>query len=92
MGALKKTTVYLSDEDMLLLRKRATTQNVTVAEAIRLSVQESCKPRTKEEKALWSSLDRIWAKTAHLNEGKIDLAVNKAVNEVRHAKETRRRS
>jgi hypothetical protein len=60
---LKKTTVYLSDEDLALLRKRATVQHVTVAEAIRLSVKEACQPKTQEEKAIWDSLDRIWAKT-----------------------------
>jgi hypothetical protein len=57
---LKKPTIYLSNEDLVLLRKKATLRRVTVAEAIRLSIQESCQPKSKEEKELWDSLDKIW--------------------------------
>lgn len=89
---LKKTTVYLSDEDIALLRKTATVRHVTVAEAIRLSIKEACQPRSKEEEEVWNSLDRIWAKTAALDSGKIESAVDKAVKEVRGGKQARRRS
>ena len=89
---LKKTTVYLSDEDMVLLRKKATTQHVTVAEAIRMSIKEACKPKTRDEKAIWDSLDKIWAKTARLSAEKVESSVDKAVNEVRNGKKARRRS
>ncbi len=89
---LKKTTVYLSDEDIALLRKRATIGHVTVAEAIRLSIQEACKPKTKEEKAIWNSLDSLWAKMEAVSPAKVESAVNKAVKEVRSGKKTRRRS
>ncbi len=86
---LKKTTVYLSNEDLSLLRKKATLRHVTVAEAIRLSIQESCQPKNKEEKELWDSLDKIWAKTEALNSKKIESAVDKAVKEVRRGKARR---
>ena len=89
---LKKTTVYLSNEDLVLLRKKATTQHVTVAEALRLSIKEACQPKTKDEKTLWDSLDRIWAKTQSVDTSKIESAVDKAVKEVRRGKKTRRRS
>jgi hypothetical protein len=89
---LKKTTVYLSDEDLILLRKKATVQHVTVAEAIRLSIKEACQPKTKEEKSLWDALDRIWAKTSTVDENAIESAVDKAVKEVRRGKKTNRRS
>ncbi len=88
---LKKTTVYLSEEDIILLRKKATIRRVTVAEAIRMSIQEACKPKTKEEMALWSSLDNIWAKTDSLPAAKVESAVKKAVKEVRSGKKARRR-
>jgi hypothetical protein len=89
---LKKTTVYLSESDITLLRKKATTSHVTVAEAIRLSIQEACQPRTKQEKAVWDSLDQIWAKTESIATKKIETAVDKAVKEVRRGKKARRRS
>jgi hypothetical protein len=89
---LRKTTVYLSDDDMVLLRKKATVQHVTVAEAIRMSIKEACQPKTKEEKDLWNSLDRIWAKTAAIGSTKIESAVDRAVKEVRSGKKARRRS
>ncbi|NBX91637.1 MAG: hypothetical protein EB120_08525 [Proteobacteria bacterium] len=89
---LRKTTVYLSDEDMLLLRKMANIRNVTVAEAIRLSIKDSCKPRDKEEKQVWDSLDKIWAKTAAINPSKIEKAVGKAMREVRSGRKGRSRS
>ncbi len=89
---LKKTTVYLSDSDVTLLRKKAAVRHVTVAEAIRMSIQEACQPKTKEEKAIWDSLDQIWTKMDAISPSKVESAVNKAVKEVRGSKKTRRRS
>lgn len=68
---LKKTTVYLGPEDILLLRKMANIKNVTIAEAIRISIQEACRPKTLEEKTVWNALDKIWAKTENLLPKKI---------------------
>lgn len=89
---LKKTTVYLSEDDMRLLRKKAAVKHVTVAEALRMSIQEACKPSTKDEKTIWDSLDRIWAKNESLNAGSVESTVDRAVKEVRSGKKTRRRS
>ena len=89
---LKKTTVYLSDEDITLLKKKATIQHVTVAEVIRLSIKESCQPKTKEEKRVWDSLEGIWAKTASISAEKIESSIHKAVQEVRNGKRPRRRT
>ncbi len=89
---LRKTTVYLSDEDVTLLRKKAATRHITVAEAIRMSIQEACQPKNKEERALWNSLDQLWAKMESIPSSKVEAAVNKAVKEVRSGKKARRRS
>lgn len=88
----RKTTVYLTDEEIALLRKRATVQHVTVAEAIRLSIQEACQPKSKEERELWDSLDRLWAKTGALSPTRVQSAVDRAVKEVRGGPKARRRS
>lgn len=89
---LRKTTVYLSDQDLELLRKKATVRHVTVAEVIRTSIQESCRPKSKDEQELWDSLDRIWAKTGAISPSRIEAAVNKAVKEVRGGRKARSRS
>ena len=90
---LKKTTVYLSEDDLRLLRKKAAIQHVTIAEAIRMSIQSACKPNSKDEKVIWDSLDRIWAKTDGISAEKIESHVGKAVGEVRlGGKKARRRS
>ena len=88
---LKKTTVYLTDDDLALLRKRATIPHVTVAEAIRQSIQETCRPKNKEKQDLWDSIDKLWAKTGALSPARIDSAVDKAVKEVRRGRKARRR-
>lgn len=89
---LKKTTVYLSLEEISLLKKRATTDGVTMAEAIRLSIKESCRPKTEEESQIWDSLDKIWAKTAKISSKKMETLVEKAVKEVRSEKKIISRS
>lgn len=83
---MKKTTVYLSDEDQLLLRKKATIWNVTIAEALRMAIKKACQPESKKQKALWDTLDEIWTKTQNISAAKIEKAVSRAVSEVRSGK------
>ena len=87
---LKKTTVYLSSDEITLLKKKSTLQNKTVAEVIRFSIQQACRPISKEEQRIWDSLDKIWAKTDRISEAKIESAVDAAVKEVRRGKKTSR--
>lgn len=88
----RKTTVYLSNQELVLLQKMSNLRNITVAEAIRMSIRDACKPKTKEEKSVWDTLDKIWAKTAEIDSGIIEGAVDSAVGEVRSARKARRRS
>ena len=83
---LKKTTVYLSPDEITLLKKKATLQNKTIAEVIRFSIRQACQPISKEEQHVWDSLDKIWAKTDKISEAKIESAVDEAVKEVRRGK------
>ncbi len=89
---LKKTTVYLSEEELSSLRKMANIRNITIAEAIRRSIQDSCKPESREEKAVWKALDKIWAKTKELDEDRLEKEIDRTVTEVRSARKNRRRS
>ena len=89
---LEKTTIYLSNEELVLLRKKATIQNKTIAEVIRLSIRQACHPGSKEERQVWDSLDKIWAKTAALESEKVEHSVDKALTELRSGRKTRRRA
>ena len=85
---LKKTTVYLSDEELALLRKKATIQHKTVAEVIRLSIRQACQPSSKEEREVWDCLDKLWAQTDVIAPEAVEHAVDKAVTEVRSGRKT----
>jgi len=89
---LKKTTVYLSDDDISLLKKKAAVQNKTVAEVIRLSIQKACKPASKDEAKAWVALDKIWAANGAHDDANVEKIVETAVSEVRRANKTRRRA
>ena len=89
---LRKTTVYLSDDDISVLKKKAAVQNKTVAEVIRLSIQKACKPATKDEAKAWEALDKIWAVNGKQANAKVEKIVDSAVSEVRRANKIRRRA
>jgi len=89
---LKKTTVYLSNDDISLLKKKAAVQNKTVAEVIRLSIQKACKPASKDEAKAWEALDKIWTASGVQDDSKVEKIVETAVSEVRRANKTRRRA
>lgn len=88
----KKTTVYLGAEEILLLRKMANIKNVTIAEAIRISIQEACRPKTLEEKVVWNALDKIWAKTENMVSNKIKAGLKAVKGKGGGAKKNRNRS
>lgn len=83
---MKKTTVYLSDEDQLLLRKMAAIWSITVAEALRMAIKRGCQPENKKQKTVWDTLDEIWTKTQDISAEKIERAVSRAISEVRGGK------
>lgn len=89
---LKKTTVYLGPEDVLLLHKIANNRNVIVAETIHISIQEACRLQTPEGKTVWDALDKIWEKREDIFPDKMKKSIDQAVKEVRSAKKKRRPS
>ena len=92
MSTLKKTSVYLSDNEISLLKKKAALQNKTVAEVIRLSIQQSCKPTSKAEEKAWRALDKIWSFQRVQDSAQVEKVVDEAVQELRSAKRPRRRA
>jgi len=89
---LKKTTLYLEDEDVYLLKKLSVLKNMTIAETVRLAIRNFCKPAGKIEEKMWKDLDKLWAKTSSIETDTLEKAVNNAVKEVRRGKKTRSHS
>ena len=88
---LQKTTVYLSDEDKLLLKKLAATREMTFSEALRYSIRKTCKPSSAEEKEFWSTIEKVWERNKEVDPKDVEIDVSKAIEEVRLGKEKRRR-
>ena len=86
----KKTTLYLADEDIYLVKKLSILKNMTIAETIRLAIRNFCKPSNKTEERIWDDLDNLWSKIAKIENESIEKAITSAVKEVRHGKKTNR--
>ncbi len=88
----KKTTVYLTEEDKILLKKLAAAKQMTFSEALRYSIRKTCKPSSKDEKEFWNSIEKVWARNEDIDPAVIEAEINTAVEEVRHGRSSRRRS
>ncbi len=88
----KKTTVYLTEEDKVLLKKLAAAKQMTFSEALRYSIRKTCKPSSKEEKEFWHSIEKVWARNENIDPAVIEAEINNTVEEVRHGRSPNRRS
>ena len=89
---LKKTTVYISDEDKLLLKKLAAAKEMSLSDALRYSIRKTCKPSSKEEKEFWDTIEKVWDRNKEVDPAEVDVDVQKSLDEVRLEKSRRRRS
>ena len=56
---MKKTTIYLKENELSLLRKKAFLTNQSLSELIRKGIQLVCKPSSRKEERILKSLDHI---------------------------------
>jgi hypothetical protein len=85
---MKKTTIYLEDQELEMLKQKAYILNTSIAEIIRRSIKALCTPTVDEEKAL-----KLLAKIRGNASGRItDKEVLKIQREVRNEKKTKSRS
>lgn len=56
---MKKTTIYLKENELSLLRKKAFLTNQSLSELIRKGIQLVCKPSSRKEEKILKSLDNI---------------------------------
>jgi len=84
---MKKTTIYLEDQELEMLKQKAYILNISIAEIIRRSIKALCTPTSDEEKAL-----KLLAKIrGNANESITDKEVLKLQREVRNEKKTKSR-
>lgn len=89
---LKRTTIYLNDNEVQKLKEISFIQSVSMAELIRKGVQIVCKSYTSEQNDAFEALSEIksHAKKIGLNQkSAMDLAL-KAQKEVRRERKARR--
>ena len=90
---LKRTTVYLEDSEVEILKKISFIQSVSMAELIRRGVQDICNSFSHEQKDALAALTEIKAE-AKRSGVKAQSAMNAALkdqNEIRRERKARRR-
>jgi hypothetical protein len=85
---MKKTTIYLEDNELEILKQKAFILNTSVAEIIRRSVKALCKLSNDEEKAV-----KLLAKIrGSVSEKDLDEELIKLQREVRNEKKIKSNS
>ena len=80
---MKKTTIYLEDDEYKTLKTKAFVEDVSVAELLRRGARLVCKNVTPEEGKAMQALDRIRKKVA--NSGVSEEELNKEILEEQKA-------
>jgi hypothetical protein len=90
---LKRTTVYLEESEVELLKKISFIQSVSMAELIRRGIQDLCKSFSKEQKEALAALSDIreGAKKARITSKNATKAAIVAQREARSGRKTNRR-
>ena len=87
---MKKTTIYLKEEELSQLKKKAFLTNKSIAEIIRLGIHLVTQPSSeKEEKAL-KTLEAIKRQFNDLSESQVENLVDSAKKAVKREKKSRR--
>ncbi|MBI2026561.1 MAG: hypothetical protein HYS98_01935 [Deltaproteobacteria bacterium] len=83
---MKKTTVYLQEDELKALKKKAFLMNRPIAELIRLGVKMVCQPSSEEEAKMLQSLENIRSKFLDLSQSDIEDLAQEAKKSVRSGK------
>ena len=80
---MKKTTIYLEDDEYKTLKTKAFVEDVSVAELLRRGARLVCKNVTPEEEKAMQALDRI--RKAVAGSGASEAELNKEILEEQRA-------
>ena len=89
---MRKTTIYIAEDELNTLKALSMTQNKSVTDLIRLGVKQVCQSASKEEKKIMEMLNKIRKNTkkrGYSGKEVMQLAV-KAQREVRHERKRRK--
>lgn len=87
---MKKTTVYLKEEELSLLKKKAFLTHKSVAELIRVGIRLVSQPSSYQEKKALKALEEIRSQFDDLSENQVGDLVNSAKKAIRREKKSRR--
>ena len=74
---MRKTTIYIAENELNTLKTLSITQNKSVTDLIRLGVQQVCQSASKEEKKIMKMLNKIRKNTKKRGySGKRDHAIS----------------
>jgi hypothetical protein len=83
---MKKTTIYIDDEDLGLLKAKSFIENCSIAELIRKGIKAVCREKAPNKKLLLKYLKEIHDKNSHVPLKEVMEIVNEARQEVRGKK------
>ena len=89
---MKKTTIYLEDYELEILKQKAFLLKTSVAELIRKGVGLILKPSSKEEDLALNALSNIRKKSKNLNVDTLMQDIVTTQREIRNEKKNQNRS
>lgn len=87
---MKKTTIYLKEDEFSLLRKKAFLTNQSLSELIRKGIRLICKPSSKKEEKMLKTLGDIRNMFERFSENDVSDLVQTAKKSVRSGNKSNR--
>ncbi|MBI3019609.1 MAG: hypothetical protein HYY61_06955 [Deltaproteobacteria bacterium] len=87
---MKKTTVYLEENELKQLKKKAFLSNKSTAELIRMGIRLVTQPSSSKEAKALKALEEIRNQFEDLSEPQVENLVDSAKKAVRREKKSRR--
>ncbi|HLD73286.1 MAG TPA: hypothetical protein VJB34_00080 [Bdellovibrionota bacterium] len=87
---MKKTTIYLKEDELNQLKKKAFLTNKSIAEIIRRGIHLVTRPSSQEEEKAFKALETIRNRFNDLSEAQVENLVDSAKKVIRREKKSRR--
>ena len=88
LGFMKKTTIYLKEDELKQLKKKAFLTNKSVAELIRVGIRLVSQPSSQYEEKALKTLEEIRNQFENLSEAQVEDLVDTAKKAIRREKKS----
>lgn len=88
---MRKTTIYLEDQELEILKQKAFLLNTSIADIIRKSIKTICMPSNSEEEKAMKALTKIRSKTANVTTNALEEEIIKIQRDIRNEKKNKSR-